>query len=92
MTSELKRSFNLPFGYAATFVWAGDGALMVCWEPGPPQIRNERAQRQFFKAYKAARQDFYTEIAALVGGACMIIDVGNKKYEGVEVVRAPVQH
>jgi hypothetical protein len=90
--SQLKRTYPLPFGFTATFVW-NDGHLVVEWQPNEPRIRKARAWRKFFGAYKAARRNFYTDIAAAIGGDVLIVDTPDLlTVIGTEVIQAPVKH
>jgi hypothetical protein len=89
--AEIKRSFDLPFGYSVTFVWCQDRAAAQ-WEPAFPQISRPKAQRKFFEAYRVARQSFYAEVAAVLGGSVLVCDFGNADYDGVEVVSPPTRH
>jgi hypothetical protein len=87
---QLKRTYPLPFGFAATFAW-NDGHLVVEWNPDEPRIRKPRAWRKFFGAYKAARRDFYTDLAAMIDGNILIVDTDLQKIDGMEVIAAPVK-
>jgi hypothetical protein len=87
--TEIKRSFDLPFGYRAEFEWR-DGCVEVGWTPDLPHIKREKAQRKFQEAYEAARRSFFTEVAAVMGGPVLVADIGNA--EGAEVIRPPAKH
>jgi hypothetical protein len=84
------RTFNLPFGYTATFFFPpGD----VCWAPDFPRIRQRRARRKFFAAYQAARRSFSEEVAVVVGGSVMIVDSPDlQTVIGTEVIHEPTRH
>jgi hypothetical protein len=73
----------LPCGYTATFSW--DGSMHVAWEPSVPNIRSRRARHKFLQAYAAARREFMTGVAALLGGAVLIVDTDG----ATEVVQPP---
>src|SRR4051794_21177465 len=94
-TSGLERKFSLPFGYEATFHWQPEG-LKTRWCPDVPSIRKTRARRKFFAAYQVARRSFLEEVAAVIGGAVLILDtsVTENAIEAVaaEFVREPTQH
>jgi hypothetical protein len=90
---NLERTYRLPFGYEATFSWQQPDGLNVSWTPGPPAIRKLRPQRKFFEAYKAARRQFFEEVAAIVGGNILIIDSPDlQRVVGSEVIDAPTRH
>jgi hypothetical protein len=40
-----------------------------------PLIRKARARRKFFEAYQAARRSFLEEVAAVIGGDALILDI-----------------
>jgi hypothetical protein len=90
---ELTRTFQLPFGYRATFCCRHGGLIEVCWSPEQPFIRKARSQRKFFAAYQAARRSFLEEVAALVRGTVLIIDSGGfAECAGAEMISAPTRH
>ena len=89
---ELRRTFHLPFGYRATFCWRLGELLEVRWTPDRPLIRKERSQRKFFAAYQAARRSFLEEVAAVVGGNVLVIDVRGLHLAGAQVISAPTRH
>jgi hypothetical protein len=61
----IERSFDLPFGYRATFIWRrADEPMEVHWSPDRPHIRKPRPHRKFLAAYQAARREFFEEVAA----------------------------
>jgi hypothetical protein len=92
-TSELppfQREFKLPFGYTATFHWPSG---KIVWDPDFPRIRQPRAWRKLFEAYKAARRSFFEEVAALIGGNIMVVDMPDPDtVVGMDVIRKPVRH
>jgi hypothetical protein len=89
-TQALERKFSLPFGYEATFCWRLDG-LETRWCPDVPFIRKPRARRKFFAAYKVARRSFLEEVAAVVGGAVLILDISDTQ-DAISVVDADHVH
>lgn len=90
---SISRTFQLPFGYCATFRWRPGELLEVRWTPDRPLIRKERSQRKFFAAYQAARRSFLEEVAAVVGGNVLIIDCGGlQNVAGAEMISAPTRH
>ena len=89
----MQRSFDLPFGYSATFQWKPESGVKVRWEPERPLIRQTRAQRKFFEAYQAARRSFFEDVAAVVGGKVLIVDApGFQDFESTEVIAPPTRH
>jgi hypothetical protein len=88
-SSTIERTFNLPHGYAATFVWPpqSPGMLAVKWAPDVPCIRKPESRQEFFEAYVAARRSFYTEVAALTGGSVLVADTNGR----MEVVEPPTR-
>ena len=62
--SLIERSFDLPLGYRATFVWRRpDEPFEVRLSPEQPRIRKPRPQRKFLTAYQAARREFFQDVA-----------------------------
>jgi hypothetical protein len=85
-SSEIRRVVELPCGYTATFQWPCDGgAWLVTWEPEPPIVRRLRTMRKFMDAYRAARRDFLTEVAAVTGQSMAIVDLDGEH----EVIKPP---
>jgi hypothetical protein len=91
MTGNLVRTYSLPFGFQATFHWR-DAHLQIDWHPRFPRIKKQRAWRKFVAAYQEARRDFYTDIAAVIGGNILIVDTDLKTIDGFEVITSPVKH
>ena len=90
-SDELIRIYTLPFGFKARFRWH-DQRLGIEWSPHLPRIEKPRARRKFVAAYQDARRDFYTDIAATIGGNILIVDTDLKTIDGLEVIAAPVKH
>ena len=91
--SLIERSFDLPFGYRATFIWRSpDEPTEVRWSPDQPRIRKPRPQRKFLSAYQAARREFFEDVAAVLGGIIPIVDTDLKTLSGHEVIVPPTQH
>jgi hypothetical protein len=91
--SLIERSFDLPFGYRATFILRRPyGPLEIRWSPDQPRIRKPRPQREFRPAYQAARREFFEDVAAVVGGGILILDTDLKKICGHEIIVPPTQH
>jgi hypothetical protein len=91
--SLIKRAFDLPFGYRATFIWSRpDGPIEVHWSPHLPCIRKPRPQRKFLAAYQAFRREFFEEVAAVLRARVLILDTDLKTMCGHEVIVSPTQH
>jgi hypothetical protein len=94
-TPALERNFSLPFGHDATFHWQPDG-LKTHWCPDVPSIRKPRARRKFFTAYQVARRSFLEEVAAVIGGRILILDISNTENSiravAAEFIREPTKH
>jgi hypothetical protein len=91
--SLIERSFDLLFGYRATFIWRRpDEPFEVRWSPDQPRIRKPRPHRKFLAAYQAARREFFKELGAVVGGTILIVDTDLKTVCGHEVIVPPTQH
>jgi hypothetical protein len=84
---SLERQFVLPFGYEATFVW--NAGLEVHWKPDTPRILKRRARNKLFGAYRAARREFFEEVAVLVGGNILVVDTDLETVSGTEVIHMP---
>jgi hypothetical protein len=93
--SVLERKFSLPFGYQATFHWHPDG-LETHWCPDVPLLRRARARRKFLAAYQVARLSFLEEVAAVIGGDVLILDISGTQNAvgaiGAQVVNKPTRH
>ena len=74
-----ERVIKLPCGYTATFRWQ-DG-MRIEWEPEVPRIHSERHRRKFFEAYKIARREFMTDVAATIGWGIFIADADGSDFE-----------
>lgn len=86
----IARTYALPFGFVATFSWR-DAHLQVDWKPHFPRLVKRSAQRKFLAAYQSARGDFYTDVAAMIGGSILIVDTDGKTIDGTEVIVAPTK-
>jgi hypothetical protein len=65
----------------------------VEWAPDVPSIRQRRAQSKFFAAYRAARHEFYEEVAALTGLRMLIVDSPDlANVVGTDVILPPAKH
>jgi hypothetical protein len=91
--SLIERSFELPFGYRATFIWRRPDELFeVRWSPEQPRIRKPRPQRKFLAAYQAARREFFEEVGAVIGGMILVVDTDLKTACAHDVIVPPTQH
>jgi hypothetical protein len=72
--SPHERTMTLPFGYRVTFRWNGID-MTTAWEPDLPTIRQGRGRRKFLAAYEAARNEFLTDIATIIGGGVLVMDL-----------------
>jgi hypothetical protein len=91
--SLIERSFNLPFGYRATFVWRrADEPFEVRWSPEQPRISKPRPQRKFLAAYQAARREFFEGVSAVLGGMILIVDTDLKTVCGHDDIVPPTRH
>lgn len=88
--SGISRTYELPYGFTATFQWSG-AHLQTDWEPHFPRIAKRRAWRKFVAAYQAARRDFCQDIAATIGGNILVIDTNLKTIDGMEVIAVPTK-
>jgi hypothetical protein len=76
----IKRSYPLPLGFCVTFQWGRAGT------PRVPVVRQARARRKFLEAYAAVRREFFTEVAAVIGGAVLVVDT-----DGDEGIKPPTK-
>jgi hypothetical protein len=67
-----ERIVKLPYGYTATFQWRE--GMRIEWKPNVPRIHSARHRRKFFEAYKMARHEFMTDVAAIIGGNVLVVD------------------
>jgi hypothetical protein len=74
-SEAIERKFSLPLGYRVTFCWQPGEHFQLRWSPDVPLIRKARARRKFFEAYQAARRSFLEEVAAVIGGDVLILDI-----------------
>ena len=85
--STIKHIAVLPHGYRAEFTWAA-GVMSVAWSPRVPAIRSPRARRKFRAAYNEARREFMRDVATVVGGSALIVDIDGP----LEVVKPGTRH
>lgn len=77
ITTEIKRTYQLPKRYSITFravLVAGKPTGIECdWNPDlPPRGKFYRKHLEF--AYLDARHDFFVEVSRQTGGACVVVD------------------
>jgi predicted transcriptional regulator of viral defense system len=76
---EHTHTLALPMGYRVTFKFApATHTLSVEWAPDVPSLSSPRHRRKFFEAYKAARRDFFTNIATTIGGSVRVADLNGE--------------
>jgi hypothetical protein len=89
----MERSFDLPYGYCATFIWRSpDEPFEVRWSPDQPRIRKPRPRRKFLAAYQAARREFFQEVAPVGDGTLLVLDTDLQANCGREVIVPSAQH
>src|SRR5262245_57325041 len=66
-------SFDLPFGYRATFVWRPDEPFEVRWSPDQPRTWKPRPRRKILAAYQPARREFFEEVGTVIGGMMLVV-------------------
>jgi hypothetical protein len=77
--TEIKRTYALPLGYAATFRWRSGHDFGVEWAPELPAIRKPGAWGKFCAAYQQARRTFLEEVAMVIGGNVAVADWGQPR-------------
>jgi hypothetical protein len=98
--APLRHTAVLPHGFRATFEWEPPPArpdvfaMNVRWHPGVPHIHSARHRRKFLAAYQAARREFLTMIATIIGGNVLVADTNAAVTEltELEVVQPAVRH
>jgi len=90
--SEITRSFALPQSYRVTFRWKPPNEFEIGWSPDPRRMRKARAWQKLFAAYQAARREFLEEVAALIGGAVLVLDTNLKAVVGTDIIHSPTRH
>lgn len=70
------RRFKLPHGVHVKFSYpVPHGVMHVEWDPAMPEFTSNRAARRFEEAYRAARDTFMQDIAQLIGGKVLVLDL-----------------
>jgi len=80
--TKLKATYQLPPKFEVDMIWDGRN-LRYEWAPDVPNSRT--VNKKFWKAYKSARDDFYTDVAALEGLGVVIFDGINPEPTIIEV-------
>ena len=84
--TKLKATYQLPPNFEVDMIWDGR-RLRYEWTPDVPNSRT--INKQTSKAFKSARNDFVTDVAALEGLAIVIFDgVG----EPPSIIKVPTKN
>ncbi len=62
--------------------------MAVAWSPDVPRIRSPRAWRKFREAYNEARRSFLRDVATVIGGSALVMDIDGP----LEVVKPGTRH
>ena len=84
--TKLMATYRIPPKFEVDMIWDGR-SLRYEWTPDVPNSRT--TNKKFWKAYKSAREDFYTDVAALEGITIAIVDIFNPKPTFID---APTKH
>ena len=84
--TKLRTTYRIPPKFEVDMIWDGRN-LRYEWTPDVPNSRT--TNKKFWKAYKSARDDFYTDVAALEGITIAIVDIFNPKPTFID---APTKH
>ena len=79
--TKLRTTYRIPPKFEVDMIWDGR-SLRYEWTPDVPNSRT--ANKKFWKAYTSARDDFYTDVAALEGIKIAIVDIFNPKPTFIE--------
>jgi hypothetical protein len=88
------RRFKLPHGVRVTFSFPAPPLGISCeWDPEMPRFVSNRAASRFEKAYLAARDEFMQDVAQLIAGAVLTIDLDqdDKVARAVMLEPKPIQ-
>ena len=88
----IQHTASLPHGYIATFTYSSAIGFRVEWQPAVPYIRNARHLRRFMAAYTAARDAFMADLAGMVGGRVLTVDVSKNGVKAITVAEPPTRH
>ena len=79
--TKLRTTYRIPPKFEVDMIWDGR-SLRYEWTPDVPNSRT--TNKKFWNAYKSARDDFYTDVAALEGIKIAIVDIFNPKPTFIE--------
>ena len=85
--TKLKTTYQIPPNYEVDAIWDGQ-CVRYEWTPDVPHRRWAK-KKKFQKAFAAALKDFHTDIAALEGEQCFVIDSLTRK---VMVIDPPLKN
>ena len=84
--TKLRTTYRIPPKFEVDMIWDGR-ILRYEWTPDAPNSRT--TNKKFWKAYTSARDDFYTDVAALEGIKIAIFDgIGQKP----SIIEAPTKN
>ena len=98
MSAVHRRRYRLGFGVAVEFVFRPgecqkddlSATALVCeWDPAMPRFRPGNAKNKFLRRYTAARDDFLQDVAQLVGGSVLNVDLDEQYRPSEMTVFAP---
>jgi hypothetical protein len=98
MTGAHRRRYQLGFGVAVEFVFRPtecrkDGlsatALVCEWDPAMPRFQPGNAKNKFLRRYTAARDDFLQDVAQLLGGSILNVDIDEQRRSAEMTAFAP---
>jgi hypothetical protein len=84
--TKLRTTYRIPPKFEVDMIWDGKN-LRYEWTPDVPN--SGTTNKKFWKAYKSAREDFYTDVAALEGITIAIVDIFDPKPTFID---APTKH
>lgn len=73
MRDVYRRSFRLPHGHKVTFSYGPEGLQCIA-VPWPPVQLSARQRRRLSAAYEAARAEFMSDVATMLGGPVHVLD------------------
>jgi hypothetical protein len=84
--TKLRTTYRIPPKFEVDMIWDGRN-LRYEWTPDVPN--SGTTNKKFWKAYKSAREDFYTDVAAVEGITIAIVDIFDPKPTFID---APTKH